>query len=302
MLEEIKERGRNLANIVGIEEFKESFIDYLDVDDLTLKTYKTGIDSFIKYLNENFIKNPTRDDIIAYRNMLREAYSNNTVNTYMIAIRALFKYLNIHKMYENICEDIKGAKYSTTPKKQVLTLEQAQTIYSNLTDKKEKALFSLLITTGCRGIEVARAKIEDIQVYNNENVLWIQCKKHLEKDEYVKLSDQVMKDIKDYIGDRTSGYIFISTSNNNNGGGLTTTSLRTTIKNIFRRFGLEQDTFSLHSTRRSCATFMYENGADIHSIQQVLHHVSENTTVRYINAVTRDKNKNEYLVSNAIFG
>jgi integrase/recombinase XerC len=294
--------GNDLTRYVEMENVKESFINYLDVDDLTLKTYKTGIESFINYLKGNNIVNPTRDDVIAYRNMLRETYSNNTVNTYMIAIRALFKYLEIHRLYENICVDIKGAKYSTTPKKQVLTLEQAQKIYKGLTDKKEKALFSLLISTGCRGIEVANARIEDIKEHNNETVLWIKCKKHLERDEYVKLSDQVMKDIKNYIGDRTSGYIFISTSNNNNGGGLTTTSLRTTIKNIFRRFGLEQDTFSLHSTRRSCATFMYENGADIHSIQQVLHHVSENTTVRYINAVTRDNNKNEYLVSNAIFG
>lgn len=294
--------GKDLTRYVEMENVKESFINYLDVDDLTLKTYKTGIESFINYLKGNNIVKPTRDDVIAYRNMLRETYSNNTVNTYMIAVRALFKYLEIHRLYENICIDIKGAKYSTTPKKQVLTMEQAQKIYKGLTDKKEKALFSLLISTGCRGIEVANARIEDIKEHNNETVLWIKCKKHLERDEYVKLSDQVMKDIKDYIGDRTSGYIFISTSNNNNGGGLTTTSLRTTIKNIFRRFGLEQDTFSLHSTRRSCATFMYENGADIHSIQQVLHHVSENTTVRYINAVTRDNNKNEYLVSNAIFG
>ena len=299
---QIERRENDLVKFIEMDKCKESFIDYLDVDDLTLKTYKTGIESFISYLKGNNIINPTRDHIIAYRNMLRETYSNNTINTYMIAVRALFKYLEIHKLYENICVNIKGAKYSTTPKKQVLTQEQARKIYANLTDKKEKALFSLLITTGCRGIEVARAKIEDIQIHNNEVVLWIQCKKHEEKDEYVKLSNQVLADLMDYIGERTSGYIFISTSNNNHGGGLTTTSLRATIKNIFRRFGLDNDTFSLHSTRRSCATFMYENGADIHSIQQVLHHVSENTTVRYINAVTRDKNKNEYMVSDAIFG
>lgn len=302
MSKEIERKENSLIKFVEMEQCKESFIDYLDVDDLTLKTYKTGIESFIMYLKDNDIKNPTRDDVILYRNKLRETYSNNTVNTYMIAVRALFKYLEIHNIYDNICVDIKGAKYSTTPKKQVLTIEQAQFIYKNLTDKKEKALFSLLISTGCRGIEVARAKIEDIQEYNNEIVLWIQCKKHLEKDEYVKLSKQVLDDLKAYIGERTNGYIFISTSNNNNGGGLTTTSLRTTIKNIFKRFGLDQDTFSLHSTRRSCATFMYENGADIHSIQQVLHHVSENTTVRYINAITRNENKNEYIVSDAIFG
>lgn len=299
---EIERKEEKLIKTIALEQCKETFINYLDVDELTLKTYKTGIESFIKFLNDNNIQKPTREDVILYRDMLRNTYSNNTVNTYMISVRALFKYLSIHNIYENICKDIKGAKYSTTPKKQVLTIEQAQTIYNNLTDKKEKALFSLLITTGCRGIEVARARIEDIKTYNNESVLWIKCKKHEERDEYVKLSDKVLEDLKDYIGNRKSGYIFVSTSNNNNGGGLTTTSLRTTIKNIFKRFGLDQDTFSLHSTRRSCATFMYQNGADIHSIQQVLHHVSENTTVRYINAVTRNQNKNEYIVSNAIFG
>lgn len=301
MLEEIKERERSLANIVGIEEFKESFIDYLDVDDLTLKTYKTGIDSFIKYLNENFIKNPTRDDIIAYRNMIRESYSNNTVNTYMIAIRALFKYLNIHKMYENICEDIKGAKYSTTPKKEVLSLEKIKSIYNGLNDIEDKALFGLMCSTGLRVCEIATALIEDIKEYNGEIVLFVLGKKRDSKCEYVKLSGQVLEDIKEYIGNRTNGYIFVSTSNNNNGGGVTTTALRNRIKSIFRRFGIDKDTVSCHSLRRSFAVISYETGSSIYDIQQVLHHSNINTTTRYLKQVNRDKNKTEYNVSNVIF-
>lgn len=293
---------RNELTLENLNQYQESFIDYLDVDDLTLKAYKVGINALINYFKENNIKQPTRDDIIAFRDMLRENYSSNTTNTYMIAVRALFKYLEIHNIYDNICVDIKGAKYSTTPKKQVLTQEQAKEIYSNLFDLREKALFGLLITTGLRGIEVSRAKIEDIKEYNGEIVLWVQCKKHDEKDEFVKLSPQVVNDIKNYIGDRTSGYIFISTSPNNYGGGLTTTSIRKIIKSIFKRFGLNSDTFSLHSMRRSSATLMYENGADVYSIQQVLHHKSSVTTTRYINAITRNQNKNEYMVANAILG
>ena len=145
----------------------------------------------------------------------------------------MYRYLEIHNLYRNICVDIKGAKYDTTPKKEILSIEQAQNIYKNLTDLREKCLFGLLITTGLRGIEVARAMIEDIKIHNGEVVLWIQCKKHDSKDEYVKLSSQVLKDIKNYIGNRTSGYIFTSTSNNNNGGGLTTKTLRLIIKSIF---------------------------------------------------------------------
>ena len=290
----------NDLTLQKLKEYEESFIDYLDVDDLTLKAYRVGINSFMQYLKDNAISQPTRDNLIAFRNKLRANYSSNTVNTYMIAVRALFKYLEIHNLYKNIAVDIKGAKYDTTPKKEVLSVNQVKEIYKGLTDTREKALFSLLITTGLRGIEVTRAKLEDIKIHNGEIVLWVQCKKHDSKDEYVKLSPQVLEDIKNYVGNRNEGYIFTSTSNHNNGGGITTKTLRLIIKNIFKRFGLDKDTLSLHSTRRSSATIMYENGADIYSIQQVLHHKSNATTTRYINAVTRNNNKNEYLVSDMV--
>lgn len=299
-MKEIILKGNELTLGVLNEHF-ETFIDYLDVDDLTLKAYKVGIGQFIEFLKRNNITQPNRNSIIAFRDYLRENYSSCTVNSYMTSIKALFKYLELNNKYENIARDIKGAKYSTTPKKQVLTLEQTKTIYNSLSDAREKCLFGLLVTTGLRGIEVARAKIEDIKIHNGEIVLWVQCKKHDSKDEYVKLSNQVLEDIRNYIGDRTSGYIFVSTSNNSKGNGVSTTTLRKTIKSIFKRFGFDDDTFSLHSTRRTSATIMYQNGVDIHSIQQVLHHVSSNTTTRYINAITRDNNKSEYIVSNAIF-
>lgn len=294
----IKENELTLGKL---NNYYESFIDYLDVDDLTLKAYKVGIKQFMEFLKQNDIKNPTRKDIIDFRDYLRENYSSCTVNSYMTSVKSLFKYLEMNNMFPNIAKDIKGAKYSTIPKKQVLSLEKTKEIYNSLTDLREKCLFSLAITTALRGIEIARARIEDIKIHNGEVVLFVQCKKHHQKDEYVKLSQQVLNDIKNYIGNRTSGYIFVSNSNNNKGGGVTTTTLRKTIKNIFKRFGLDDDTFSLHSTRRTSATLMYQNGIDIHSIQQVCHHVSINTTTRYINSVTRDNNKSEYIVSNAIF-
>lgn len=299
-MKEIIVKGELTTEVLA--ELEESFVKYLDVDDLTLKAYRCGIDSLMRFLKDNNIKRPTRNEIISYRNMLRENYSSNTVNTYMIAVRALFKYLKIHNIYENITEDIKGAKYTTTPKKQVLSLEQTQQIYNSLIDAREKALFGLLITTGLRGIEVSRAKLEDIREHNGEIVLWIQCKKHDEKDEYVKLSPKVLEDIYNYVGSRTNGYIFTSTSNHNTGGGVTTTTLRRIIKSIFKRFGLDSDSFSLHSMRRSSATIMYKQGKTIYDIQQVLHHISQNTTVRYINSITRNENNSELIVSNAVLG
>ena len=287
----------NDNNIIYI---KNKFIEYLDVSDNTVETYKNGIENFILFIRRKKIKNPTRQDIIDYRNELRQDYSSNTVNSYMTALRGLFKYLENNDIYRDVTKDIKGSRHSVTPKKQVLTVEQARNIYDNLTNLREKALFSLLMTTGIRGIEAVNACIEDIQSYNGEVVLFVQCKGHNAKDEYVKLSKQTLEDILNYVGNRTRGYIFIGNGNNNTGNGITTKTARFIIKNIFKRFGLDSDTFSLHSCRRSFATIAYENGSDIYSIQQVLHHNSISTTSRYIRQVSRDNNKSELNVSKII--
>ena len=291
------ESALTLSTLQGYE---ESFIDYLDVDNLTLTTYKVGIENFINYLKENNISFPTREDIIAYRNHLRETYQDNTVNSYMTSLRRLFKYLSLKGLYEDLTIDIKGARHTNTPKKQVLTQQQASEIYKGLTDLRERALYSLLISTGLRGIEVARAKLEDIKVHNGEIVLWVQCKKHSSKDEYVKLDKQVLQDILDYVGNRQEGYIFVSTSNNNKGQGVSIKTIRREINKIFERFGVKSETISLHSTRRTFATISYNNGVDLKDIQDILHHASLTTTQRYINSAIRDNNNGENIVANVI--
>ena len=287
---------------LNLQEVKKDFIDYLDVSNGTLKTYEEGIKVFLQYLSDNNIKNPTRNDLRRFRDGFNEKAGNNTINSYLTSIRRFFGYLELNNIYPNIAKDIKNIKTSLIPKKQVLTLEQIKEIYNSLNTTREKCLFSLAITTGLRGVEMANAKIEDIKLYNGEVVLWVKCKGHSSNDEYVKLSPEVLKDITEYIGNRTSGYIFVSESNNNKGGGVTTTTLRREIKKIYKQIGIDDDSFSLHSTRRTSATLAYNCGADIKEIQQMLHHRSMVTTNRYINQSTRDNNKTEYNISNVVFG
>lgn len=286
---------------IDLNNVQERFIDYLDVNELTIKSYKEGIRHFIDYLEENNIKQPTRIDFRNFRDSLKDKVQTNTINSYLTANRGFFRYLEANGIYPNITNDVKSIRTSNIPKRQVLSQEECKKIYNSLNDKREKCLFSLCLSTGLRGIEISRAKIEDIKEYNGEIVLWVQQKKHDSKDFYVKLSDQVLNDINEYIEQRTDGYIFISTSNNNSGGGVTTTTIRRMMKAIFKRFGYDEDYFSLHSTRRTFATLAYVNDIDIYSIQQVLGHRSISTTQRYINQVVRDKNETEKKVSNLIF-
>lgn len=296
-MKELKE-----LNYIDLKLQKESFIDFLDVNDLTVKSYKDGISHFIEYLERNNIKKPTRLDFKSFRDELKQTMKVNTVNSYLTANRCFFRYLEANGIYENITKDVKSLKTSEIPTRQTLSKDKCKEIYSSLTDKREKCLFSLSISTGLRANEIALAKIDNIKEYNGEIVLFVKCKKRDDESEYVKLSQQVLNDINEYIEHRTNGYIFVSTSNNNNGGGVTSTTIRRIIKGILKRFGIDEDGFSCHSLRRSMATISYNNGADIVSIQQVLHQHSIATTRRYIQQCTRDNNKLEYEVANAIIG
>lgn len=286
---------------INLLELQNDFIDYVDVSDLTIHLYKEGIKCFMEYIERNEIKNPTRDDLKAFRKELKESKSTNTVNSYLSALRVFFNYLEQRNIYTNITRDVKNIKTNKQPKKQVLTLQQTKNMYECLVDAREKAIFSLAITTGLRATEIANAKLENIKMFNDEIVLFVKTKMRDDESEYVKLSEQVLNDIKEYVGDRTSGNIFVSTSHNNNGSGMTSTSIRSIVKTIFRRFGFDDNGFSTHSLRRTCATLMYQNGISIFDIKQVLHHKSISTTQIYLNQATRDGNKSEQLLSDLLF-
>lgn len=289
------------GNELSFKELKEDFINYIDVDKKTIHVYEDGIRSFINYMQENGIVNPTRQDVVNYRNAMRETKSSNTVNSYMSSLRVFFNYLDQRNIYENITKDVKNVKTSKRLVKQTLSLDDCRKIYSSLTDNREKLVFSLAITTGLRAEEIATSKIENIKIYNGEYVLFVKGKMRDDESEYVKISNQVMNDIKAYIGNRVVGNIFVSTSNHNNGGGVSNATIRRIVKAILKRNGYDDETFSTHSLRRSCATIMYENSATIYDIQQVLRHRSISTTSRYISQVTRDTNHSEQMVSNLLF-
>lgn len=297
MKSEITQRNNSL----NFKDMYEDFISYIDVSDLTLKSYGDGIRSFFNYMKQNNISSPVRDNIKAYRDDLILTKSVNTVNSYLCSLRVFFNYLESNNLYPNITKDVKNVKTSKIPKKQVLSIEEFKNIYSSLTDSREKLIFSLAITTGLRASEIANAKLDNIKKLNGEYVLYVKCKKRDDESEYVKISNHVLKDIIEYIDGRTNGYIFVSNSHNSYGKGLTTTSIRNIVKNIFRRFGYSEDGFSCHSIRRSSATIMYDNGQSIYDIQQVLHHRSIQTTQRYINQAVRDNNHSEQIVSDLIF-
>lgn len=305
-MESIKSLVNSEINFNG-ELFRQKFFEYLDVaSEQTIKTYYNGITSFLLYIKENQISNPNRENVIAWKVQLKERTSASTVNTWLVGVKRFFKFLSLYRLYPNISEDVKGYNISVTPKKNILTEEQIKSIYHNLEKdntlqgKRNKALFSLLITTGLRGIEVANARIQDLREVNGEVCLFVKGKGHTEYDDYVKIADNVYQNLIDYIGERQDGYIFISQSNHNRDGQITTKTIRLVFKKILKENDINDDTISLHGTRRTFACESYKLGQSIYDIQQVLRHRSIMTTQRYLKEADRHNNHSENLVASIL--
>lgn len=292
-------------------ELFDRFTAYIDGSPKTVQTYTRAIRQFTCWMQEQGITQPTRADILQYRDYLKSACKPNTVQLYIIAVRQFFKWAEQEKLYANIADNIKGSKIDRAHKKDALTTAQAKDILGSIArdtvqGQRDYAIISLAATGGLRTIELQRANIEDIRAVGDNTVLFIQGKGRDEKTEYVKLSPQVEKAIRSYLKARGTAAptepLFASISDRNNGGRLTTISISRLIKNCFISAGYNSAQLTAHSLRHTAATLNLLNGGTLEETQQLLRHSNINTTMIYLHHMDRAKNQSEARIADAIFG
>lgn len=293
---------KETTNHINLKEYAYKFLDYIDVSENTIMTYKVGLKNFFGYLQESRIMMPSREDIIAYREYLMANLKPTTANSYMIAVRNLFNYLEYEGITKNITKNIKGINVGNEHKRESLTKEQCLDILKNVYDIREKVLFLLATTCGIRANELVNIRLEDFQQKQGKICLYLLGKARDYKQDYVIVSDDVFELIKKYIKEyQITDYLFTSTSNNNTGGKLTTKTIRLIMKNMFRRIGLDSEKYSCHSCRHTFATLSIQNGEDIREVSQALRHKQLNTTMIYLHDLERINNNCTNVVSNVLF-
>ena len=300
---------------IAIEDLREiedkHFTSWLEHTKLraekSFNEYTRTIKSFKDYLKNNNITKPNENDLIAYREYLKNKnLQATTINNYILVIKMFFKYLKENGIYENITKDFKGYKVSRTFKKDYLQVEQIHQLLNTIdrTTKKgirDYAIILLMLTTGMRTIEVSRAKIED---YEN-GILHIQGKGKADKTEYAKVALQVESAIEDYLRTRTnkkpSDYLFTSISNHNQEQQLTTKSVSRIAKENLIKADLKSRRLTAHSFRHTTATLNLKAGATMQETQQLLRHSNINTTLIYSHNLERENNQSEQRITNYIF-
>lgn len=293
------------------QNFKD-WIRYIDVSPRTAEAYTKNVGRFMQYLSDNGITQPTRDDVVCYKKKLEaDGLKPATIQSYIIAVRQFFTWTETQGIYPNIANHIKGAKLDRAHKKDYLTSSQARTVIedidtSTISGLRDKAIVTVMLTTGLRCIEIQRANLEDMRTCGDSTVLYIQGKGHTERTDYVKIEAPAEKAIRAYLQARgqikETDPLFASHAHRNNGARMTTRSISRICKDSMVNAGYDSDRLTAHSMRHTAATLNLLSGASIAETQQLLRHSNISTTMIYSHALERANNNSERRISKAIFG
>ena len=290
-------------NDLQLKKHLQSFLDYIDVSPKTMETYRIALNQFINYLYSRNIKNPVREDIIEFREEIKQRLKPTTVNSYLIAIRNLYNYLEYEGITKNIAKNIKGIKLEQRHLKRGLSVEEIHDVLNFCKDLRERLIIKLMISCGLRVNEVVNIQLEDF--YDDKGVTMLRVlgkgRDGLKQDS-VKIDDRLLELIKEYIREyKVNDYLFVSTSNHNNGGKVTGKTIRYIVTNIFKKANLDMERLSPHSTRHSTCEILLENGMPIQEVSEFMRHRSILTTTIYSKELDRRNCKASSILCNQLF-
>lgn len=289
-----------------------TFISSQDVCDSSRNLYTHNLTQYFLWA----LKQPkqfslfTRQDVLAYKDHLEaESLSSLTIGSYLTVVRKFYEWAEAEYGIPNIAKAIKTPRRKQAFKKMHLTDEKSSELldYYRTRSIRDFAIVNLILRTGLRTVEVVRADIADISFKGDRRILKVWGKGHIEKDDFVVLSDKAYQPIKQYLeesrrGSKANEPLFTSNSPHNSGGRMTTRSIRRICKEGLVAVNLDGKEFTAHSLRHTTAVAILKHGGSITDVQSVLRHTSPATSQIYTESVKEElrlKNAPELALDNA---
>jgi len=292
-----------LRMAVPFERLLDKFLAAQDVAESSKATYGRQLLQFTAWLQssgrDHALGQLSREDILEYKKELfARGMSSYTITSYVTAVRKLFQWLESEKLYPDITRGVKGARRAKGYAKDCLTPSQVREVLGAIDTTmvrglRDFALINLLVRTGLRTIEVARAEVCDLRQESGQGVLWVQGKGRDAKDEFVVLVDATLKPLRAYLSAtearKQDAPLFSSLSDRNPGQALTTRSISRIVKGAFRAVGLSSSRLTAHSLRHTSISMAINGGARVEQAQQMARHASIETTMLYYHTLNRVK-------------
>lgn len=265
----------------------------------TLESYTRHIGQFEHYLQQrrlDSLKTVTPEVIDQYRQtVMGQSIAAESKALKIRPVKRLFEYLaDSHRLLINPTEGLveicrKHRKIGT-----VLTVEQVQRLLaqpdlSRDTGIRNRAIIQVLYATGIRKNELLSLKCDDADL--KENALYVRKGKG-GKERVVPTGKRAAKHLALYLGKVRPCYIRKRSDEralfvNRFGAALSGGSIQAFLT-TYRLAAAIAKPVSPHTLRRSCATHLLQQGADIRYIQQLLGHEHLSTTQMYTKVAPMD--------------
>lgn len=247
--------------------------------DHTLKSYCTYIRAYLDYLQNILHKLPEDVSWQELRDFIRwlqadRGISDRTVNTAISQIRFFTLYV-LHKPWDDT--QLPMRKFDTYLPF-VPSRREAMAFISSLSDLKQKAMISLMYSSGLRVGEVCSLKYTDIERKNMR--IHIRHSKN-RSDRYAMLSKNALDILTEYwfAFDKPTDWLFPAQRD---------PSKSCCTLNVMRWMAQHETELgwphrlTCHSFRHAFGTHLYENGTDLLTIKHLMGHKSLNSTLIYI--------------------
>lgn len=258
----------------------------------TVSSYLRDVKQFNEYLSKNGIQEydkVSQSTVTGFTDKLSaDGKSNATVTRSLASIKSFYNYLIIDGLVKsNPAKNITLAKVERKLP-QILSNQEVELLLDQpkCTDMKgyrDKAMLETLYATGMRVSEMTALNESDV----NLGAGFIRCSGK-DKERVIPLYPAAIKALTDYIQNIRPNMISSSEEQalfvNMNGERITRQGFWKIIKHYQQKAHIDKD-ITPHTLRHSFATHLLENGADLHSIQEMLGHADISSTQVYAQLV-----------------
>lgn len=247
--------------------------------DHTLKNYCTYIRAYLDYMQNILCKHPEDVSWQELRDFIKwlqadRNISDRTVNAAISQLRFFTLYV-LHKPWDGT--QLPMRKFDTYLPF-VPSREEALTFISSLSDLKQKAMISLMYSSGLRVGEVCSLKYSDIERKNMR--IHIRHSKN-RSDRYAILSKNALDILTEYwfAFEKPTDWLFPSQRSKDKP--CHTNNITRWMEQHETELGWEHR-LTCHSFRHAFGTHLYENGTDLLTIKHLMGHKSLHSTFIYI--------------------
>lgn len=239
----------------------------------------------------------TADDLRSARTVLEDQYAPASVNLCLSAVRGVVRAAWASKLVTSEVKErvqaVPNIKHQTVPVGRILKLSEIHKLLSTAhragtIGRRDAAMLAVFYGAGIRLEELANLKRKDYDEKTGE--LKVHGKGGKERIVYV--TNGAAKYVRDWLAVRgdTAGVLFCRTNKKEPMPGHSISTVRIGMICKERARAAKVEPFSPHDMRRSHATRLLEEGADVFAVKRLMGHANVQTTLRYDR---RDANSNK---------